>query len=69
MGLSFQQRSEEDLSGEPMAVGSRRCLSECQENRDANTEEGYGYATSNGDIVNSTGCGRASAREGGTMSH
>jgi hypothetical protein len=69
MGLSFQQRSEEDLSGEPMAVGSRRCLSECQENRDANTEEGYGYARSNGDIVNSTGCGSASAREGGTMSH
>ena len=52
-----------------MAVGSRRCLSECQENRDANTEEGYGYATSNGDIVSSTGRGRASAREGGTMSH
>ena len=49
--LATKQESKENLTGKPVAVGPRRSLSECQKDRDPNTEKGDGNTTRNGNIV------------------
>jgi hypothetical protein len=52
-----------------MAVGPRRSLSKCQEDRHSNTEKGDGNTTSDGNVVRGAYRRRAAARERRSLSH